>query len=286
MSQKPPFVIPTIDVVKLLNKEYFYDLKRKFLSLDFVFEDQELFEDFMHNPESNLIEDKVTIRDYEYEGSEEVEGVDKNGVSGISGGKGTRSGYKEVVFDFYTDYIIPGLDKGKKTYLLGIKKSLVNADKFKEHILIGFFSEKKIEIRTALEKITEIKEFKKRGLSTHLENCLNSILDKIYSLEKIHLPSQKINLSLNKAEALLLFHALYEKDIFTKTTSKTELGRFIDLHVTYRKLNKDNNIKKAYDSTFGLIPSKKEGVKGQPISNELRQRLDKIEEGLFDFLDK
>lgn len=283
MSQKPPFVIPTVDVVKLLNKEYFYDLKRRFLSLDFVFEDQELFEDFMCDPEPNLIEDKITIREYEYEVSDEVEGVDKNGVSGISGGEAINTEFKEVSYDFYTDYIIPGLDKGKKTYLLGLKKSLVNADKFKEHILIGFFAEKKIEIRTALEKITEIQEFEKRGFSTNLENCLNSILDKICSLEKINLPSQKINLSLNKTEALLLFHALYQKDIFTKTTSKTELGRFIDLHVTYSKNDKDIQIKNSYNKTFDIIPKKK-GVKGQPISEVLRKRLDKIEDGLFSFL--
>jgi hypothetical protein len=139
MSQKPPFVVPTIDVVKLLNKEYFDYLKSKFLSLDFIFENQELFEAFMCDPKPNLIEDKITIRKYEYEISEEVEGVDKNGVSGISGGDTITTEFKEVSYDFYTDYIIPGLEKGKKTYLLALKKSLVNADKFKEHILIGFF---------------------------------------------------------------------------------------------------------------------------------------------------
>ena len=284
MSQKPPFVVPTIDVVKLLNKEYFDDLKRKFLSLDYVFENQELFEAFMCDPKPNLIEDKITIREYEYEISEEVEGVDKNGVSGISGGDTITTEFKEVSYDFYKDYIIPGLEKGKKTYLLGLKKSLVNADKFKEHILIGFFAEKKIETRTALEKITEIPEFEKRGFNTHLENCLNSILDKICSLEKINLPSQKINLSLNKTEALLLFHALYQKDIFTKKTSKTELGRFVDLHVTYNKQGEDIQIKQSYSKTFCAINSKKNGVKGQPISQVSRQRLEKIEDGLFSFL--
>lgn len=284
MSEKPPLVIPTIDVVKLLNKEYFYDLNRKFRSLDLVYEDQELFEKLMGNPAPNLIEDKVTRLEYDYEDSDEVEGVDKNGVFGISAVEGTINVSKENSYDFYTDYLIPAIDKAKKAYLSGLKKSLVNADKFKEHILIGFFSEKKLEIRTALEKVKEIKEFEKMGFSTNLENCLNSILDKICSLEKIKLPSQKINLSLNKTEALLLFHALYQKDIFTKTTSKTDLGRFIDLHVTYSKQGKDIQIKKSYNNTFDLIPSKNNGVKGQSISEVSRQRLEKIENGLFSFL--
>jgi hypothetical protein len=81
-----------------------------------------------------------------------------------------------------------------------------------------------------------------------------------------------------------LFHALYEKDVFTNKTTKTDLGRFIDLHVTYSKNAKDIQIKKSYDNTFDIIPSKKNGVKGQPISQVSRKRLDNIEEGLFSFL--
>jgi hypothetical protein len=281
MSQKPPFVIPTIDVVKLLNKEYFYDLKRKFLSLDFVFEDQELFEDFMHNPESNLIEDKVTIRDYEYEGSEEVEGVDKNGVSGISDGKGTRSGYKEVVFDFYTDYIIPGLDKGKKTYLLGIKKSLVNADKFKEHILIGFFSEKKIEIRTALEKITEIQEFEKRGFNTELENNLYQILSQINSCEQMYFPIDKIHLDLDKVQVLFLFHALTTSGII-KGLSSAKLYMLVEKYFTYGKNSLP--ISAAYKAIADYFPSEKQSKARKKISKKTFDDLDTKFNTLFDFL--
>lgn len=285
MNERQSFIIPKINLVKIIDKEYFYRVKRDFLSNDSVFENQELYEDFINNPKSNLTGDTITIRKYEYDVSEEVEGVDKNGVSFISGGDViNKELMEEIVFDFYEHYLIPGIEKGKKAYLLDLKKSLVNADKFKEHILIGFFSEKKIEIRTVLDKTTKMKDFKKKDFNTHLENCLNRILDKINSLEKIYLPPQKINLSLNKTEALLLFHALYEKDIFTKTTSKPDLSRFIDLHVTYRKQNKDINIKKAYDSTFDVIPSKKVGVKGQQISLKIIERLEKIEDGLFDFL--
>jgi hypothetical protein len=281
MSQKPFLIIPEIDVIKIIDEKYFNDFKRKFLSNDFMYEDQQLNKHFMDNP--NLNADNITAQEFIYEYSEVIKVIDYYG-DGINREveDETYTGKRE--YNFYIDYLIPGIEKGRKAYLLEIKKSLVNADKFKEHILIGFFSEKKREIRTAIDKITKIKEFKKKDFDTYLKNCLNSILDKINSLEKIYLPSLKINLSLNKAEALLLFHALYEKDVFTKTTSKTELGRFMNLHVTYRKLNKDIDIKKAYDSTFGLISSKKEGVKGQAISLELLQRLEKIEDGLFDFL--
>ena len=285
MNERQSLIIPKINLVKIIDKEYFNRVKRDFLSNDSIFENQELYEDFINNPKSNLTGDTITIRKYEYEVSEEVEGVDKNGVSGISGGDVIcKVGMEEIVFDFFEDYLIPGIEKGKKAYLLDLKKSLVNADKFKEHILIGFFSEKKIEIRTVLDKTTKVEEFKKKDFNTHLENCLNSILDKINSLEKIHLPSQKINLSLNKSEALLLFYALYEKGIFTKTTSKADLGRFVDKNVTYSKQNKDIDIKKTYDSTFDLINSKNKDVKGQKISLKVIQRLENIEDGLFDFL--
>jgi len=289
MNEKRSLVIPKIDLVKIIDKKYFYSLKRDFLSNDSVFENQELYDDFMRDPKPNLKPDTITIHKYDYEVSEEVEGVDENGVFGISGGDVISKELKEnedIEYNFFTDYLILGIEKGRKSYLIDINKSLVNADKFKEHILIGFFTEKKIEIRTALDKTTKVKEFIKKDFNINLISCLNSILDKINSLEKIHLPSKKINLSLNKAEALLLFHALYEKDVFTEATNKADLGRFIDQHVTYRKLNIDKVVKKAYDSTFGLISPKKEGVKGQPISLELLQRLEKIEDGLFDFLKK
>ena len=187
MNERQSLIIPKINLVKIIDKEYFNRVKRDFLSNDSIFENQELYEDFINNPKPNLTGDTITIVKYEYEVSEEVEGVDKNGVSGISGGDVIgKVGMEEIVFDFFEDYLIPGIEKGKKAYLFDLKKSLVNADKFKEHILIAFFSEKKIEIRTVLDKTTKIKYFEKIDFKSHLENCLNRILDKINSLENIY----------------------------------------------------------------------------------------------------
>ncbi|MDQ8011391.1 MAG: hypothetical protein REI96_02995 [Flavobacterium nitrogenifigens] len=276
--------IPKIDFIQIINKEYFYTLKKEFISLSLL-ENQELYQDFMSNPNPNLKSDKITIFKSTYEVSEEHEEVDKYGTSGLSGNDIINTEVEEIECDFYLDFLIPGIEKGKKAYLIDLKKSLVNADKFKDHILIGFFSEKKLEIRTVLNEAKETNEFRKNNFSIILESCLNSILNKINTLEKIYLPSEKINLSLNKAEALLLFHALYEKEVFTKSTTKSDLGRFIDRHVTYFNLDKDIQIKRAYDSTLNLNPLKKEGANGQRISFKSIQRLQKIEEGLFDFLE-
>ena len=269
MSQKPPFVVPTIDVVKLLNKEYFDDLKRKFLSLDYVFENQELFEAFMCDPKPNLIEDKITIREYEYEISEEVEGVDKNGVSGISGGGVLSKEFSEVSYDFYTDY------------LLGLKKSLVNADKFKEHILIGFFAEKKIEIRTALEKITEIQEFEKRGFNTELENNLYQILSQINSCEQMYFPIDKIHLDLDKVQVLFLFHALTTSGII-KGLSSAKLYMLVEKYFTYGK--ESLPISAAYKAIADYFPSEKQSKARKKISKKTFDDLDTKFNTLFDFL--
>lgn len=281
MSQKPHFVIPTVDVVKLPDKEYFYDLKRKFFSLDFVFEDQELFEDFMCNPELNLIEDEITIREYDYEVSEEVEGVDKNGVSGISSDEVLSKEFSEVSYDFYTDYIIPGLEKGKKAYLLGLKKSLVNADKFKEHILIGFFAEKKIEIRTALEKITEIHEFEKRGFNTELENNLYQILSQINSCEQMYFPIDKIHLDLDKVQVLFLFQALTTNGII-KGLSSAKLYMLVEKYFTYGKDSLP--ISAAYKAIADYFPSEKQSKARKKISKKTFDDLDTKFNTLFDFL--
>jgi hypothetical protein len=268
MNEKSSLVIPTIVLVKIIDKKYFYSVKRDFLSKDSVFENLELYEDFMNNPKPNLKSDTITIRKYEYEISEEVEGVDENGIYGISGGDVIDKKHKEdIELDFFIDYLIPGIEKGKKAYLLDLNKSLINADKFKDHILLDFFSTKKIEIRTVIDKATKIEEFKKNDFNAKLEENLYEILCEINSYDQIYFPIDKIHLNLRKVQVLFLFHALSKKGII-KGLSDVKLYMLVEKYFTYGKdnlpisdaykdvgkydfsTNQNNNLKKIGKNTF------------------------------------
>lgn len=267
MNEKKSPVIPKIDLIKITDEEYFYALKKRFHSYAYI-ENQQLYEGFLNDPKPNLKADKITVRKYEYEVSEEVEGVDENGVYGISGGDVIDKKYKEdIELDFFIDYLIPGIEKGKKAYLLDLNKSLINADKFKDHILLVLFSTKKIEIRTVIDKATKIEEFKKNDFNAKLEENLYEILCEINSNEQIYFPIDKIHLNLSKVQVLFLFHALSKKGII-KGLSDVELYTLVEKYFTYGKdklpiskayedagkydfsTNQNNNLKKIGKNTF------------------------------------
>jgi len=284
MNENPSLVIPKIDIFKIIDKKYFYSLKRDFLSNDSVFENQELYDDFMRDPKSNLKPDTITIHKYDYEVSEEVEGVDKNGVFGISGGYVISKERKEVddiEYNFFINYLIPGIEKGKKAYLLELNKSLINAEKFKEHILLDFFSEKKLEIRTVIVKATKIKELKKSDFNIELEKNLYEILCEINSSEQIYFPIEKIHLNLNKVQVLFLFHALSKKGII-KGLSDVELYTLVEKHFTYGKdklpISKAYEDAGKYDFSANQINNKKKI--GKNTFEELKTEF----KTLFDFL--
>jgi len=203
MNQKPSLTVPKIDLIKIVNKEYFYEIKRKFISNEHRFENQQGYEHFMTTPQSNLNlkPDNITIHKYEDEVSEEAEGVDKNGVFGISGGDVLSREYiADIDYNFFSDYLIPGIEKGKKSYLLDLKKSLINADKFKDHILLEFFSKKKLELRATLHEASKNATFKRKAFNIELEKKLYETLSEIYSYEQIYFPIYKIHLNLDKVQ--------------------------------------------------------------------------------------
>lgn len=282
MNEKPSLVIPIIDLVKIIDKKYFYSIKRDFLSQDSVFENQELYEDFMNNPKPNLKSDTITIHKYEYEVSEEVEGVDENGVFGISGGDVIDIKHEEdIEFVFFIDYLIPGIEKGKKAYLLDLNKSLINAAKFKDQILLDIFSTKKLEIRAVIEKAKKIKIFKKNNFNAKLEENLYEILCEINSYEQIYFPIDKIHLNLSKVQVLFLFHALSKKGII-KGLSDVKLYMLVEKYFTYGKDNLP--ISKAYEDAgkYDFSKNQKNNIKkiGKNTFDELKTEF----KTLFDFL--
>jgi hypothetical protein len=282
MNEKHSLVIPKIDLVKIIDKKYFYSLKRDFLSNDSVFKDQERYEDFMRDPKPNLKPDTITVHKYDYELSEEVEGVDKNGISGISGDEVISiERLEDKKLDFFEHYLVPGIEKGKKAYLLGLKKSMINADKFKTEILLDFLSKTKLEIQTVIKKASKIEAFKKHAFNTELEKILYEILCEINSYEQIYFPAEKIHLNLNKVQVLFLFHALSKKGII-KGLSDVELYTLVEKYFTYGKdklpISKAYEDAGKYDFSANQINNKKKI--GKNTFEELKTEF----KTLFDFL--
>ncbi|MBF2709321.1 hypothetical protein [Flavobacterium soyangense] len=267
MSQKPSLIIPEIDVVKIIERSYFESIKRKFLSLDHIYFDYGTYEDgkeMISNPDLELYQIEIMSERYDEQGD-------------------PCGDYIFHSYNFYLDYFNPGIEKGKSTYLLNLKKEIKERINHKDVMLVDLFSYKKVEINSVLVK--NINKDLKSDLQIYLEKIWNSILDEINLLEEKYFPSLKLNLSLSKSESLLLFHSLYLKGVFSKDTTRLDLGRFIDRNITYKKGDNYINIKNANDDLTELLPAIKTSVVRQPISNVSRQRLDDIEEGLFSFLD-
>jgi len=281
MNENPSIVIPKIDVIKIIDEEYFYALKKDFHSYIYI-ENPQLFEDFMDNPKPNLTEDTINLHKYEYVVSEEVEAVDKNGVSGIdSGDVISIERMKDKELDFFTDYLIPGIEKGKKAYLLGLKKSMINADKFKTEILLDFLSKKKLEIQTVINKASKIEAFKKHAFNTELEKILYEILCEINSYDQIYFPAEKIHLNLSKVQVLFLFHALTTRNII-KGLSSAELYMLVEKNFTYGKDNLP--ISEAYKSMAEYLPSEKQSKARKTIGKKTFNELEIKFNTLFDFL--
>lgn len=278
--EKLSLKIPKIDVTKIINERYFIQVKKDFNSYDSCFENQSTYEEFISDPNPNL-KDTITIRHYTYEHSDEFE----EGTSVISSGEIINKEYlKDIECDFYTDFLIPGIEKGKRTYLIVLKKEIKERINHKDTILTDLFSYKKNEIKSVLLQNTT--NDKKNKIEDFINSTCNNILDEINLIEEKYFPSPKLNLSLNKSECLLLFYALYEKGVLTNDITRADLGRFIDRNITYKKDNKNHDIKYANDSLSELLPSKKTKTPRQSISLTSLERLQKIEESLFDFLKK
>lgn len=268
MSHKPSLIIPEIDVVKIIERSYFDSIKRNFLSLDHIYFNYGTDEDGKEkipNPDLELNEIEIMSERYDEQGE-------------------PCGDYIFHSYNFYLDYFNLGIEKGKSTYLLNLKKEIKERINHKDVILVDLFSYKKNEINSVLLK--NINKDLKSNLQIYLEKIWNSVLDEINLLEEKHFPSLKLNLSLSKSESLLLFYSLFKKGVFSKDTTRLDLGRFIDRSITYKKGDEYLIIKNANDDLGDLLPSIKTGIVRQPISNESRQRLDNIEDGLFSFLDK
>lgn len=266
MSQKPSLTIPEIDVVKIIDRSYFDSIKRNFLSLDQSYYDYGTDEDGKEKiPNPDLELNKIETRDEVY---------DKDGDF--------CGDYIFHSYNFYLDYFNPGIEKGKSTYLLNLKKEIKERINHKDVILVDLFSYKKNEINSVLLK--NINKDLKSNLQIYLEKIWNSVLDEINLLEEKHFPSLKLSLSLNKSESLLLFYALYKKGVFSKNTTRSDLGKFMDRIITYNDGKKDIEIEYANDSLAELLPSIKTSKPRQKLSNVSKDKLEKIEDGLFDFL--
>jgi hypothetical protein len=267
MNEKQSLIIPKIDIVKIIEKEYFFEIKRSFLSLDHIFYDYGTDEDGkekMPNPDLELNEIEIMSERYDEQGE-------------------PCGDYIFHSYNFYLDYFNPGIEKGKSAYLLNLKKDIKERINHKDVILADLFSYKKSEIRNLLLK--NINKDPKSDIQIFIEKEWNNILDEMNLLEEKYFPSLKLNLSLSKSESLLLFYSLYKKGVFSKDTTRADLGRFVERSITYEKGNKNHIIKNANDDLGDLLPAIKTSIVRQPISNVSRQRLDDIEEDLFSFLD-
>jgi hypothetical protein len=268
MNKKSPLTIPTIDVVKIIEQSYFDNIKRRFLSLDYIY--------YGHGTSEEGTAEILDIDLKIDEVKTMYEDPDEDSCS-----------YGEYIFysyNFYSDYFIPGIEKGKSTYLSNFKKEIQERINHKDVILVDLFSHKKSEINNLLLK--NINKEIKSDLQIFIEEKWNSILDEMNLLEEKHFPSPKLSLSLSKSECLLLFYSLYQKGVFSKDTNRADLGRFLDRNITYKKGDKNLVVSHANDDLGDLLPSIKTGVVRQPISNTSLNRLEKIEDRLFDFLKK
>lgn len=268
MSQKPPLIIPIIDVVKIIGRSYFDAIKSEFLSLDYIYFNygtDKKGNEKIPNPDLKLNEIQTMEEKYDEEGDPCGE-------------------YIFHSYNFYSDYFIPGIEKGKSVYLLNFKKEIKERINYKDRILTDLFLYRKNEINTLL--LENINKETKSGLQIFIEEKWNSILDEMNLLEEKHFPSPKLSLSLSKSESLLLFYSLFQKGVFSKDTTRADLGRFIDRNITYKKSSKNLVIKHANEDLSELLPSIKTGIVRQKISDTSLNRLEKIEDGLFDFLKK
>jgi len=214
MIRNLSYLIPIIDVVKINEQSYFDTIKNNFLSLDHIYENNLMYENGVENkPNTNLKLNQINVMYRIYEDDGEFYGD-----------------YIYQCYNFYSDYFIAGIEKGKSVYLLNFKKEIKERINYKDVILADLFLYRKTEIKNLL--IINLNKETKSDLMIFMEEKWNNILDEINILEEKHFPSPKLNLSLGKSESLLLFYSLFQKGVFSKDTTRADLGRFIDRNIT------------------------------------------------------